>query len=630
MAQCKRADWHAAAWRAASSSVQGLCRFLRLPVAMQAQLLEAASALLLARLLVVHVPMRYWRRRLDTATVSALVKQRPAPSHPAVPASPQTDPLVKEPATNPVERPCSFPLGLRDPHIIGRLVRKVARRLPFQVRCLPQAMAAQWMLRRRGVSSRLVFGARRSQPPERTIEYHAWLMVAGQCVIGGEELETYVPLPPPHPDNNSAGASTSLKCTMGAHTGPQRHDSSAPTPPFAGMLAGLRLTVGVGTSATDRAALERVVDWKSAAALADHHGVASLLLSSARTVPAASTAAVAALTALRQRTNIRGLRQLAGLRQATELLASNGIPALVLKGLPLSVRLYGTPLARDCIDIDLLVPPDTVAHAARVLSRGGWQLLKPSFRSTPARDRCHDRFVKDRVFLGPGGILELHHRLFSNPFLLQAPFDSLYANAAHVDLNGCPFAALGDDDLLVYLAVHGQLHRWNRLKWLCDLAKLLASIDDDRFRAAIERCRREKLQLETVLGATILLCQESFHVDLPKASASVPVGARAGRAATLTRRLWNAPRREKDFQGVPRSIDVLRLALAMKPSRRLATHELSRWWLAPCDFDRVDLPDSLFFLYAPLRPVLWLAKRLWPSSDTAPSSSLRKSAPPEA
>ena len=76
----------------------------------------------------------------------------------------------------------------------GRMVRRVARRLPFEAVCLPRAMAAQWMLRRRGVSSRLVFGTRRTAP-DRPNDYHAWLTVEGRPIIGGRHAETYTPLP---------------------------------------------------------------------------------------------------------------------------------------------------------------------------------------------------------------------------------------------------------------------------------------------------------------------------------------------------------------------------------------------------------------------------------------------------
>lgn len=389
-------------------------------------------------------------------------------------------------------------------------------------------------------------------------------------------------------------------------------DLPASTPPFAGLLAGLRLALGAGAREADIAALDGVADWNAVAELAGRHRVGALMWSGVHAAGRGAPGPDAALGPLRQQTIVRGLRQLAGLRQATERLAEHGIPSLVLKGLPLGVRLFGTPLARLCYDIDLLVPPDAVSAAGRALSLDGWRLCKPTFPPTPARDRCYDRFVKDRLFVGPGGPLELHHRLANNPFLLQAPFERLCANAARVEVGGHAYAVPGDDDLLVYLAVHGQLHRWSRLKWICDFAALIASIDEARFDAAVQRCRRQKLELEPVFGAALLLCRESFHVELPAAAASLPTGAR--RATRLTRRLWKEPRGGGGLKGVARRMDELRTGLAMRRGWRNAAHELARLCTAPYDFGRLNLPDRLFFLYVPLRPVLWLAGWFRPGS----------------
>ena len=367
--------------------------------------------------------------------------------------------------------------------------------------------------------------------------------------------------------------------------------------------------MGAGARVADPETLNGIADWNAVAGLARRHRVGSLLLQGVNAAANAAPDATAALAPLRQRTTMRGLRQLADLRQATNRLTESGIPSLVLKGLPLSVRLFGTPLARECVDIDLLVPPDAVADAERALSQGGWRLVKPSFHPTPARIRCYDRFVKDRLFVGHGSVLELHHRLVGNPFLLRTRFDSLRLNAALVEVGGHRFAALGDDDLLLYLAVHGQLHRWSRLKWLCDIAALIGSIDEDRFGAAIAECRRQRLALEPVFGVALRLCRESFHVELPAASASVARGAWTGRAVRSTRRLWNRPKGGKGLRGVARRLDETRVGLAMKPSWRVAAHELAKLCVAPYDLGRVNLPDRLFFLYVPLRPVLWLASR---------------------
>ena len=390
----------------------------------------------------------------------------------------------------------------------------------------------------------------------------------------------------------------------------QGNGGRAGTQPFPGLLAGLRLALGTGDREADMATLGGIADWNAVAVLAERHRIGSLLSRGTRTVPTAAPQAEMVLAPSRQRTNIRGLWQLAGLRQASNRLAEAGIPSLVLKGLPLSARLFGTPLARQCFDIDLLVPPYAVAAAGQALSQGGWQLRKPSFSPTPARNRCYDRFVKDRLFVGPGGALELHHRLVNNPFLLQASFESLHTNAANVEMGGHRAAVLGDDDLLVYLAVHGQLHRWSRLRWLCDFAALLAAIDTDRFEAALERCRRQKLALEPTFGAALQLCRESLHVELPTAAASLTLGTRAERAVCTTRRIWNRPRGGRGLQGIARRVDELRTSLAIRPCWQSVAHEVARLCVAPYDLGRVNLPDRLFFLYVPLRPALWLASRL--------------------
>lgn len=54
----------------------------------------------------------------------------------------------------------------------------------------------------------------------------------------------------------------------------------------------------------------------------------------------------------------------------------------------------------------------------------------------------------------------------------------------------------------------------------------------------------------------------------------------------------------------------MRTALTIKPTWRNVAHELARLFAAPYDLGRVNLPDRLFFLYFPLRPVLWLASWL--------------------
>ena len=65
---------------------------------------------------------------------------------------------------------------------IGWAVRAAARHLPFEIVCLPQAMAAHLMLRRRGVASVLHFGV--AKGTTKPFDAHAWLDAAGVEVTG--------------------------------------------------------------------------------------------------------------------------------------------------------------------------------------------------------------------------------------------------------------------------------------------------------------------------------------------------------------------------------------------------------------------------------------------------------------
>jgi hypothetical protein len=65
---------------------------------------------------------------------------------------------------------------------VGWAVTRAARHVPFSAVCLPQAMAAHAMLKRRGVASAVHFGAQKGAA--KPIDAHAWLDAAGVEVTG--------------------------------------------------------------------------------------------------------------------------------------------------------------------------------------------------------------------------------------------------------------------------------------------------------------------------------------------------------------------------------------------------------------------------------------------------------------
>lgn len=112
---------------------------------------EAAALLLLARILVALVPLKYWRDRFGTVARD-VARMAPAPA---------TCPTVR---------------------LVRQAIGRAMRNAPLDFICLPQALAARWMLVRRGIDSALHIGARRE--PRGEPRFHAWLLAGGQWVTG--------------------------------------------------------------------------------------------------------------------------------------------------------------------------------------------------------------------------------------------------------------------------------------------------------------------------------------------------------------------------------------------------------------------------------------------------------------
>ncbi len=378
---------------------------------------------------------------------------------------------------------------------------------------------------------------------------------------------------------------------------------------FTGLLAVLCEALSVGDRQSNLATLDRVDDWSSVISLARRHRVLILMCQGLRQAGVFDRKAQKMLAPLHKEANIRGLAQLAGLRTAVDCLEQCGIPTLVMKGMPLSQQLYGAPLARENYDIDLLVPPIAVDAAVEALSAHGWKTSTPCWQPTLARNRYFDRYVKNRILSGPGGVLELHHRLMNNPFVFRVSFEELKARATRVEISGSSFLAMGDNDLLVYLCLHGQLHRWSRLKWLCDIAALMNSMEQDGLIKVGDHARSYGLSPETVFGTALRLCDGGFNMDLQELEASWASGPWVERQKRKTWRLWLRPGGGKGLQGTSRRLDEMWTCLKANPSLRGSVHELLRLCASPYNLGKINLPDSLFFLYLPLRPIFLLMSR---------------------
>ena len=159
--------------------------------------------------------------------------------------------------------------------------------------------------------------------------------------------------------------------------------------------------------------------------------------------------------------------QTAELALLLETLARDGIAPVVLKGLPLSVMLYGDVAARPVTDADLFVPTHLRAEAHRVLVRSGW---RHRFGLAPGEAT----YQSVKPALCP--YVELHSSVLDENLMSHLSVPS--PEARLVDLGGTWAHAQQGALLSVFLAAHLAKHASAPLLWWIDFTTLHDGLSD--------------------------------------------------------------------------------------------------------------------------------------------------------
>jgi len=191
----------------------------------------------------------------------------------------------------------------------------------------------------------------------------------------------------------------------------------------------------------------------------------------------------------------RARLQLETLVELKELLSGRGVRPIVLKGPPLSVRLYNELGARLSVDVDLLVPEESRSVANEALQRAGWT----KWLGQSPWDECFYRRHSDGV-----EYLEVHSRLpgeaLSHCGPLHMDTETFRCERGQLDV------ACGRT-LAVYLAANMAKHGVLPLSALVDFRTLWESVPESEQDAIRDLARRFRLAgcLDWVVRQTNLL-----------------------------------------------------------------------------------------------------------------------------
>jgi hypothetical protein len=351
------------------------------------------------------------------------------------------------------------------------------------------------------------------------------------------------------------------------------------------------------------------LDWQQFLVLCAHHRVAPLayraLTNAGRAIP---EPVAAELKKVATENAVSAFHYLAETRRLCDLLQQAGVPVRVLKGVPLSQRVFNDPSLRDVGDIDLLIAPGMEETADRILLADGFRRSDPAARLTPARRRSWRRHGKDYTYFADrsGFELDLHWRLFRNPCMPgNALADPKVAPSERVQLGETALAALPVERSFLYLCVHGALDGWFRLKSLVDVAALWSAFTAER-RDAVTTCARDHHILPELAAALTLARQLSLVApDTLSSAMQLQVDSREARWILEYAHTQMGAHHFRPVAEKVGSWPLKRYELGLRRSLPYRLEIARRVLFRPRVWERFDLPDILFPLYALLSPVEW-------------------------
>lgn len=306
----------------------------------------------------------------------------------------------------------------------------------------------------------------------------------------------------------------------------------------------------------------------------------------------------------------RSLMQTRATIQLQSLLDSHGIKSLALKGVAVAAQAYNDVGIKSARDVDILIAPNDVTEAVKVLEGSGYELIEPLPAGPQLRIRDHLYHFKDLQLLHrrTGVLVELHWRLFYNHRLL--PAEALVGTEQRIDLAGASVRTLGEVEQYMYLCAHGAFHGWSRLKWSTDLCALL------RKPSSASPATLHEAALGHGMGpasaAFLILAHRHLNLEVDGAFLRRLEGSGSARSIVRTAEMalaWGKGQREIDDYDAPwRRILLSRLRIRDDSSYILS--ELARVATPLNDLKATRLPRPLHPLLYVFRVPLWLWRRL--------------------
>ena len=345
-----------------------------------------------------------------------------------------------------------------------------------------------------------------------------------------------------------------------------------------------------------RPLLQQPVRWQRLFALAQQHGTQPLLRQGLSALEDAVPPEEFHFLEQSCRANLhKALLHARELIRIIEHLSARGIEVMPYKGLALAEALYGDMSLRQSGDIDLLIHPQDLRGIREAVGELGYTPHQPL---SEAQERAYLKSGYECAFDSAAGrnLLEVQWAIEPRFYAVDFDVEGLFQRAVDVTVAGHPMKTPSREDLLLVLSVHAAKHVWNRLLWLCDVAKLvnLPSLGWGRIQS-----QAKDLGIVRILRVTILAANRLLGAVIPDAAKE---GLPEDKAAlALAEEISADILSEAEFDVESLAYFRLMMRLRERPADRMRFLGRLVFTPGPSEWRSVRLPGPLFPLYRAVR-----------------------------
>jgi hypothetical protein len=282
------------------------------------------------------------------------------------------------------------------------------------------------------------------------------------------------------------------------------------------LLAACSVAPGGQKISRMRGLLEQPVNWKSLSVLASRHGAQPLLYQAL--LPVADAVPAEAMQSLKQAYHANLQKALLLSREFVRILdqvSQSGLEVMPYKGLALAQALYGDITLRQSGDIDLLVHAEDLPRVRKAVGELGYV---PHVPLSEEQEQVYLKTGYECAFDGAAGrnLLEVQWAIQPRFYAIDFDMPGIFRRAILVNVAGQRVKTPSYEDLLLILSAHAAKHVWERLVWLCDIARLI-QLPDLNWNWIASQAR--ELGMCRILQVTVLAANRLVDSPLPAAAA---------------------------------------------------------------------------------------------------------------